>query len=184
MKTWLKIFLGAVLAIAAVPFIRAQQPVVGVSITSVNGGPPNEQSATYTSPVSITAQGVGIAPFTYSFFVNGTSIGPGVPSGVSAATATWTPPQPGSYFFSATVTDAVGNSATSLPVRFFATGTVVNSPVTGTLVPQGSTVVLKADATTAGGFIKQIQFYDNGVAIGSPDTTAPYSLIYTVPGAV
>ncbi len=62
------------------------------------------------------------------------------------------------------------------------TGTVVNSPSTNTSVPLGSSVVIKADATGPGTFIKSMQFFDNGVSIGS-DTTLPYSLIYAVPGA-
>ncbi len=149
--------------------------------------PPNESSGPAGTPINIWALAVGTNPqggFTYEFFVDGVSIGkpPNVASQLENG-VTWTPPQPGAYFITVKATDS-GNNATSLPVRYFATGTVINSPSTNTLVPVGSSVVLKADATGPGTFIKQIQFFDNGVAIGSPDTTLPYSLIYTVPGAV
>ena len=123
---------------------------------AVNGGP-NESSGAFGAPGFINIFALATGPFpaggyTYQFFVNGTSIGTatpnpaaGVPAGIS-----WTPPQPGAYFISATATGG-SVSATTLPVRFFATGTVVNSPVTNTIVPIGSSVVLKADATAAGG---------------------------------
>lgn len=184
MKTWLKIFLSGLTLVGLNLPLRAQtqQPVVAVSVTA----PANESSGVYTSSVTLTAIPVGVSPaggYTITFFINGTSVGASVttpPSG-SAASISWTPPQPGSYFVSATAAGA-SVTATSLPIRYFATGTVVNSPVSGTLVPAGSSVVLKADATGAAGFVKQIQFFDGATSIGT-DTTAPYSLIYAPSGA-
>ena len=184
MKTWLKIFLSGLTLVGLNLPLRAQtqQPVVAVSVTA----PSNESSGVYTSSVTLTAIPVGVSPaggYTITFFINGTSVGASVttpPSG-SAASISWTPPQPGSYFVSATAAGA-SVTATSLPIRYFATGTVVNSPVSGTVVPAGSSVVLKADATGAAGFVKQIQFFDGATSIGT-DTTAPYSLIYAPSGA-
>jgi len=155
--------------------------LLGVSFTT-----PNESFGPAGVSIFIHARGVGTyvkESYSYEFYVNGTSIGktsaPIPPS--QAAVIQWTPPQPGSYFLTVKLTDGA-NTTSSLPVRYFATGTIVNSPVTNTLVPNGSSVVLKADATVGGGFIKQIQFYDNGVAIGDPDMTLPYSLIYRPAG--
>ncbi|ACB73928.1 Ig-like domain-containing protein [Opitutus terrae] len=192
MKLRLVYFLGAALSLLALHRAVAQQPIVSVSITAiqVGAGPwitdPNEKSGPFGTPLQIEAAGVGTSmasSFTYSFYVNGTHIGtttaPVPPP--QRPVITWTPPQPGSYFLTVTIADG-NNTATSLPVRYFATGSVINSPVNGTLVPQGSSVVLKADATVTGGFIKQIQFYDNGEKIGEADATLPYSLIYTPPG--
>lgn len=192
MKLRLVYLLGAALCLLALPRMMAQQPIVSVSITAiqVGAGPwltdPNEQSGPFGTPLQIEAAGVGTSmdsSFTYSFYVNGTHIGTttGAVHPPLRPVITWTPPQPGSYFLTVTINDG-NNNATSLPVRYFATGTVINSPVNSTLVPQGSSVVLKADATVTAGFIKQIQFYDNGVPIGQPDTTLPYSLIYTPSG--
>ena len=188
MKHWLKIFVSGVWLLVTSVTVFAQQPVVGVSITSINGGAPNESSGPFGTVITIKALAVGThvtGSFQYTFFVNGISIGQttGAVPPTTEASVDWTPPQPGAYFITVKATDG-SNTATSLPVRFFATGTVVNSPVTGTIVPDGSSVVLKADATVAGGFVKTIQFYDNGTAIGTADTTLPYSLIYTVPGGV
>lgn len=148
--------------------------------------PPNEAYGPAGVTIGITARGVGTFlrdSFRYSFFVNGESIGrttEAIPP-PQTVTAYWTPPQPGFYFITVTIDDGV-NEATSLPIRYFAEGTVVNSPVTNTIVPNGSSVVLKADSTVGGGFIRSIQFFDNGVPIGDPDSTIPYSLIYTPPG--
>lgn len=172
MKSWSKLLFTAWLYCCAVILARAQQPVVGATITV----PTNEGSGAYTAAVSLTAAAVGATPFTYNFKVNGNSVGTTNPT-------VWTPPAPGVYFVTVDVTDNAGNKATSLPARYFATGVVINSPSPGTLVPQGSTVVLKSDATTsAGTFIDKVEFLDGGTVIGT-DTTAPYSFIYTVPGA-
>lgn len=148
--------------------------------------PPNEAYGPTGVTIGITARGVGTFmrdSFRYSFFVNGESIGrtPEPIPPPQTFTAFWTPPQPGFYFLTVKIDDGV-NEATSLPIRYFAEGTVVNNPVTNTIVPNGSSVVLKADATAGGGFIRSIQFYDNGIPIGEPDSTIPYSLIYTPPG--
>jgi sulfur relay (sulfurtransferase) complex TusBCD TusD component (DsrE family) len=149
--------------------------------------PPNEAFGSVSNFINISALATGTFPaggFTYAFKVDGTTIGtatPNPPNG-SPGVVSWQPPQPGAYFITVTASDGA-NTATSLPIRYFATGTIVNSPVTNTLVPVGSSVVIKADATGAQGFVQQIQFYDNGAAIGSPDTTLPYSLIYTPAGA-
>jgi hypothetical protein len=193
MKIWLKLISGGLLAAFAATLSSAQ-PVMKVDITGIGVGvgvtptaPVNERSGPAGTPINIAATATGTTlkdSFTYSFFVNGQSIGktdePVPPP--TPAIDTWTPPQPGVYDISVTATDGA-NTATSLSVRYFATSTVINSPLDGTLVPQGSTVVLKADAAVGGGFIKEIQFFDNGVKIGDPDTTRPYSLIYTPGGA-
>jgi len=162
---------------------------LGASVTAVIGtlfDKPNEAYGPARTPIQVEALGVGttlVGSFTYSFFVNGVSIGTttGAVAPPKRPVITWTPPQPGSYFITVKISDGV-NTATSLPVRYFAEGTVVNSPVDNTLVPAGSSVVLKADATVALGFIKEIHFYDsvNGgvpVEIGT-DSTLPYSWIY------
>ncbi len=189
MKLRLKFFLGLFLSTYAMaPLFGQQQAVVSVDVTSIQVGsgpiriPPNEVSGAALTPITIRANAVGttlVSSFTYSFFVNGLQIGTtaAVVPPPFAAAVTWTPPQPGAYFITVTATDGV-NTATSLPVRYFATGTQLISPLTGTLVPNGSSLVIKGDATPAGGFIQRLDFYADGVLIGT-DTSAPYSLIYT-----
>jgi len=183
MKLWTKFFLPALLALSfAAPGRAQQQPVVAVKVDQINVGgttatvnplsftggttftSPNESFGPAETPINIAAIAEGTflqESFTYSFFVNGIGIGKTSQAVFppSRAVVSWTPPQPGSYFITVVATDGA-NTATSLPIRYFATGTVVNSPVNGTIVPQGSSVVLKADATVGAGFIRQIQFYD------------------------
>jgi hypothetical protein len=98
--------------------------------------------------IGMTALAVGTFPasgYTYEFFVNGVSIGTPAspPPAGTPATLAWTPPQPGAYFLTVTASDGA-NSATSLPVRYFATGTAITSPTPNTIVPQGSSVVIQA----------------------------------------
>lgn len=151
--------------------------------------PPNEAFGPAKVPIMITAQAIGtymVSSFTYSFYVNGISIGkttgPVSPTSPPPVVM-WNPPQPGSYFITVEADDGV-SKFTSLAVRYFATGTTIASPLTHTLVPQGSSVVLQADATVGQGFIREIQFYDNGAKIGEIDGAIPYSLVYEVPGSV
>ncbi len=158
----------------------------GVSVGSLFVTPAqNESYGPVGSFITITAKAIGTFPvggFTYKFFVNGVSIG--TPPNVDVTqpnSVSWTPPQPGVYYLTVTATDGA-NSATSLAVRYHATGTQILSPVDNTLVPTGSSVVIQAAATglpsSPNAFIKHIDFYADGVLLGS-DTTYPYSIIYT-----
>lgn len=147
---------------------------------------PNEAYGAWQNRVDMFALARGTFPlggFTYTFFINGNSVGsppnipnPSIPNGIS-----WAPPAPGVYFFTVHA-DGSGPSADSLPVRYFATGAIINSPQSPTVVPDGSSVVIKADATTQQGFIQKIDFYVDGVLAGS-DATYPYSLIYAPSGS-
>lgn len=193
MKIFTRICLALLLLSAGLVCSRAQnQPILSVSVTRIDANgivfsPPDEAYGPYGVPnaISIYALAVGSFPaagFNYLFYVNGQSLGkPAVtPGAASPAVLGWTPPAPGAYSIYVTASDG-SNSATSLPVRFFAVGSVVNSPLPNTLVPVGSTIVIKADATPQQGFIQRIDFYDGATLIGT-DTTYPYSLIYTPSG--
>lgn len=177
---------------AAAPTITISAPVPGTQATaSVTGmgtphGVPNESYGPYGTPIAITALGKGTYTrdsFTYSFFVNGGSIGK-TPSAVlppTPVTANWTPPQPGAYFITVQISDGV-HTATSVPIRYFATGTAVIGPADNTIVPIGSSVVLQATAVPEpnGGnaFVQRMEFFIDGQLRGT-DYTYPYSLIYT-----
>ncbi len=155
---------------------------------------PNEAfgAAGQTIQVWSLAQGTfPAAGFKYTFTVNNQSIGitsvaypPGTPGGVA-----WTPPLPGVYYISASTTDG-SNQTTTLPIRYFATGTaIVGPPQGGTLVPIGSSIVISATSTPARGFVQRIDFYTDwtGSPVGSTligsSQTYPYSVIYTPVGA-
>lgn len=157
----------------------------------------NESYGKAGTSIALTALAVGTFPasgFTYEFFANGISLGiaAATPPAGTPASIGWNPPQPGSYFLTVTATDGA-HTATSLPVRYFATGTMITSPTPNTIVPNGSSVVLQATSmpqplTGAGStdtFVSRIEFWADGVLIpGSSDNTAPYSFIYTPTTAV
>jgi hypothetical protein len=147
---------------------------------------PNESYGAYGKTINITAVGKGTflqTSFTYKAFVNGTPIGqssaPVLPP--KSFTIPWTPPQPGAYLLTMNITDGT-NTADSLAVRYFATGTAIIGPVDGKIVPNGSSVVIQATATPApigpDAFVKKMEFWIDGQKAGE-DLTYPYSMIYT-----
>jgi hypothetical protein len=149
----------------------------------------NESYGAAQTTIVITALAVGTFPasgFTYEFFADGISLGVAAahpPAGIPVSIG-WQPPQPGAYFLTVKATDG-GHNATSLPVRYFATGTMLTSPTPNTIVPNGSSVAIQATATpqplAVGGnnaFVRRMDFFADGAFIGTDDTY-PYSLIYT-----
>ena len=167
----------------------------GATATAVRGisgqsfSNPNEAYGAAGTTIFISALGTGTFPaggWSYNFFVNGASIGTiSNVTGGTAATAPWTPPQPGTYSISVQAT-GIGAAVTSLPVRYFATGTAFTSPVEGTIVPTGSSVVVEATATPQplgngqNAFVQRIDFFADGSTTAfASDSTAPYSAIYT-----
>ena len=150
--------------------------------------------------MSALATGIDLAGgFTYNFTANGLPLGTtadttpaGTPGGIY-----WTPPEPGLFSLVATTT-AGSNSATSQPIRYFATGTQIISPVAGgggslvignpgSLVPVGSHVTIQASATPAQGFVSRIDFYTDwngttGLFLGS-SSKYPFFVDYSPAGA-
>lgn len=147
----------------------------------------NESYGPVRTTIDMTAAAYGTFPvtgFTYNFFVNGEALGTSTvpqPPGGGPGAVSWAPPQPGSYLLTVQASDGA-HTATSLAVRYFATGTAMIGPVDNTLVPNGSSLVLQATATPAptapNAFVQRIEFYVDGVLVGT-DTTYPYSFIYT-----
>jgi len=147
----------------------------------------NESYGPVNVPITIAASARGTFPvggYTYNFFVNGVALGTSTnvqPPGGGPGYVSWAPPQPGSYLL--TVTASAGShTATSLAVRYFATGTAIVGPIDNSLVPNGSSVVLQATATPVptapNAFLQRIDFHVDGQLVGS-DSTYPYSFIYT-----
>ncbi|MBI5689643.1 MAG: PD40 domain-containing protein [Verrucomicrobia bacterium] len=133
-------------------------------------------NATASSPAGTIAS--------VQFFVNGTALG-----GADTTfpyTAAWTPTAVGNYTLTAVATDSVGNTTTSAAVTAVVTaGTVptvaITAPANGSNAAVGATTNIDATAaaTTAGATIASVQFFANGVAVGAPDTTFPYSVAWT-----
>jgi hypothetical protein len=183
------------------PCAMAQHsPVITVGLTEIDvngaaafgsnphasGQPLNGGNAAVGSVLTFWALASGTAPasgFTYNFYANGSFIGEAVmstnyllPYGVS-----WTPPQPGTYFISVIATDGLGDTATSLQIEFFVTGTSIVSPVPNAILPIGSSVVIQAAAAVNGGAVASVSFFDESGLLGS-SRTYPYSIIYTPVG--
>lgn len=147
----------------------------------------NESYGPVNVPITIAALARGTFPvggYTYNFFVNGVPLGTSTnvqPPGGGPGYVSWAPPQPGSYLLTVTAT-AGSHIATSLAVRYFATGTAIVGPIDNSLVPSGSSVVLQATATPVptapNAFLQRIDFHVDGQLVGS-DSTYPYSFIYT-----
>lgn len=137
----------------------------------------NESHGPINTLMTATAEARGLPGATYQFFVNGATI----PS--SGNTMSWAPPLPGAYTLTVTAS-AGGQTVTSTPVRYFATGTVLLSPTENTLVPNGSSVVVQATATPPpspvgqSAFVSKVEFWIDG-AYRFTDNTYPYSYIYT-----
>jgi hypothetical protein len=154
----------------------------------VNGG-----SGPYTDQVTMWALATGTSPasgFTYTFYVNGTVIGsailtvptvlpPGTPPPAYPypQAVSWTPPQPGTYYFSVQASDG-SHTANSLAVEYFATGISIVSPVANAILPLGSSVVIQAAAAIASGAVSKVAFYADGQLLGY-SSNYPYSIIYT-----
>ena len=151
------------------PSVTITSPGTATSIL-VNTAVPITASATTTVGVVSTVQ----------FFVNGTSLGT---SSTFPYTQTWTPTAVGTYILSALVTDSFGNLGVSANVSVTvnaAPSVGVTSPVAGSTITTGvaQTVTATAAATTPGATISSVQFFANGVSLGT-SFAAPFSAPWT-----
>jgi len=206
--------MALLLALAApAAFAQGEQPIISVSMTEidVSGGmvfganpiygtggvnPLNGAFGPFATSINMWALANGTFPvggYTYVFFVNGVQIGTAINSPGGAAgdaypqAISWAPPQPGVYYLSVSASDGLGHSANSLPVEYFASGISIVSPVTNSLVPLGSSVVIQAASAIPGGAISRVDFWvdggphSGGTFLGSA-VNYPYSIIYTPSG--
>ncbi len=162
-----------------------------VVVTVINSN--NPPSITLTAPTN-GASAAAPASFTLTanasdsdgsiskveFKSNGVLIGS--PDTVPPYSVTYSNVAVGTYTLTATATDNLGATATST-----ATVTVTNPPPTVTLTAPANgatatapaTFTLTANASDSNGSISKVEFKSNGVLIGSPDTSAPYSVTYS-----
>jgi len=164
----------------------------GLIVTS--GAPP---TAVITSPTlganlavgvlaTVTANATATAPATIAsvnFFVNGGAIGSDTTFPYSV---TFTPVTSATNIpITAIVTDSLGNTFTTPPrfVNFVpipAPTVAITAPVSGATVSVGAATTVSATATAvaAGATITSIQFFANGVSLGT-GVTAPFSVTWT-----
>lgn len=151
------------------PTVAVSNPIAGATIPV---GSTQVLRATATDAVAVT---------NVQFFVNGQPQGPLI---VAFPFSTdWTPATPGTYAIAARATNASGNQALSAAVTVTVTGgtpaTVsVATPVAGASLPVNTTQTITATATSTTGTVANVQFFVNGVSVGS-DATFPYSSSWT-----
>ncbi len=122
--------------------------------------------------VTLTATATAAAGFTLTnvqYFANGVSIGS---ASAYPYTVSWTPTALGSYSVTAVATDNAGSTATSAAATVtVSTGTAPSialvSPNTGTSYAVGSPISLSATTTLGAGLIAGVEFFANGISIGS-----------------
>jgi len=157
-------------------------PIVGIPPTVSITAPTASENVVVNTPVTLSA--TGTAPngniVQIAFLVDNTVLATATKYPYSV---TWTPANLGAYTIIAQVTDNLGDkinsSAVSVVVVPEPPPTVtITSPSSGGIVTAGSGVTITASASSPSGTIAQVQFYANGISIGTA-TTPPYSITWT-----
>lgn len=142
------------------------------------------QGATFAvgNTVSITANAADAngSVTQVEFFVNGSSVGV---DNTSPYSVNWTATA-GQKNLTAVATDNAGATTTSSVVSITVSApntppTVsITAPTGGATFTVGNTVAISATAADADGTVSQVQFFVNGVSVGT-DNTSPYSVNWT-----
>ncbi|MBL0341824.1 MAG: T9SS type A sorting domain-containing protein [Bacteroidetes bacterium] len=132
--------------------------------------------------VTIDATASDVAPGTVAnveFLVDGVVVGNDITSPYSF---TWTSTV-GAHILTARATDDLGGQATSSPVNIVVGNVIpptvsITAPVSGASFTEGDLVNITANATDlAPGTVTNVEFFVNGVSIGS-DATSPYAFVW------
>jgi len=154
----------------------ASNPPPTVSITAPTAG----ASFTTGDIVAITANAADNGSVaSVQFFVDGVSIGT---DNTAPYAANYTSTL-GTHSLTARATDNLGLQTTSAAVSINVINNVpsvvnITSPVSGALFTAPAIVAISASASDPDGSVVSVQFFVNGVSIGT-DATAPYSINWT-----
>ena len=156
-----------IVAASAAPTVNLTNPVSGSGYTVGSGISITANAADSDGTISQVA-----------FFVNGSILSTDTTS--PYASPNWTPGSTGVYTITAQATDNTGNVTTSLPVTVTiganaAPTVALSSPTSGLNLSLGNNVLIAAAANDSDGSVASVQFFANGISIGSV-STAPYSL--------
>ena len=156
-----------VVAASASPTVNLTNPASGSGYTVGSGISITANAADNDGTISQVA-----------FFVNGSILSTDATSPYAAPN--WTPGSTGVYTITAQATDNTGNVTTSLPVTVTiganaAPTVALSSPTSGLNLGLGNNVLIAAAANDSDGSVASVQFFANGISIGSV-STAPYSL--------
>jgi Bacterial Ig domain/Glucodextranase, domain B len=151
-----------------------------VSLTA----PPDGAKYGLGQPITITAQGAapGRSISRVEFYNDGTLIGTSpVTGGPSAITVnlTWSGAASGAHALSAKVFTADGASGISSTVNITVSSlaVVLVEPAPGQIYQTPAQIRITANPSEAGGTITQVDFFGDGVLLGS-STSAPYSFVW------
>jgi hypothetical protein len=169
-----------------------------ITVRPVNAGPQPPSvaltapadNATFTAPATInlsaTASDTDDGVAQVEFFAGQTSIGTDTTSPYSA---TWSNVPAGTYTLTAVARDQDGLTTTSASRRVtVTTNTGDTTPPTATVTAPANgstvsgTVTISANASDNVG-VASVTFRVDGTVVGSPDTTAPYSVSWNTSGA-
>ena len=157
-------------ATAASTTISLTAPLTGAVVTV----------GTATTLTAAATPGAGVTVAQVQFLVGTTVVGTVT---TSPYTVSWTPTTAGNFSVTARVIDSSNATVTSSAATvtaISATTVTLTAPANNATVATGTATTLTATATpTAGSTITQVAFFANGTAIGSPVTTAPYTLAWT-----
>ena len=158
--------------------------VNGVLAIAVNS-PTTGSSIPVNTPqvIAATASATNGTVTSVQFLANGVAIGK---TNAFPYVVNWTPTTPGLFTLTAVATDNTGAVANSLPTTVtVVTGTapavVLSSPAGGSSLVSGSVQTIIANASAGTGTIASVQFFANGVSLGT-DTTFPYNFAWTPAG--
>ena len=159
-------------------------PDAGVVPTVTISSPANNGTYVVNNELNVTAQAnttIGSIA-SVQFFVNGVSLG-------AADTdfpyvTTWRPTGIGTYNLSAVVTDSFGNQGVSSPVNVTvglggAPRVTIAAPTDQSTITVRQDQTLRAEATSPAGTISSVQFLANGVPVGAPARSAPFTTTWT-----
>ena len=189
---WVPVALGnyAVTAVATDNLGAATTSLVAnVNINSVLAIALNSPSSGVTIPVNTpqilaaTASVTNGTVVSVQFLANGASVGT---ASAFPYTLNWTPATPGTYALTAVAIDNTGAQAISVPNTItVSSGTApsvaIASPAPGSTVAVGSAQTIVANATAGSGTIVGVQFFANGVSLGT-DNTFPYNQAWSPTG--
>lgn len=122
-----------------------------------------------------------VAVRSVQFYVNGQP--EGTPVTTFPFVTSWTPATLGAYAITARAINASGNQALSAAINVTVTGGTgptasIVSPAAGAALPVNAAQTITATATSTTGTVANVQFFVNGVSVGS-DASFPYTSAWT-----
>lgn len=166
-------------------------PIITVTHPTPGGGGDTQNDFSTPSQFFFNAlvslpTGVGVAPGGVKFFANGVPVAGTVNNVGDVYSIYWQPERNADYLITAQVTDSRGISAVSEPLQFIIAPpvrplpTVRLLPLSSATAATGSTVYLQAETNGDITPVARVDFYANGVLIGSREvnTAAPTVTIF------